>query len=141
LDRAHLVVGELHRDERGVVAHRVEHLGRVEASGAVDAHHRDVGIRGARTRLEHRGVLDGAGHHVTAAAPRERAPHCSVHCLRAARREHDLARPSAEQLGNRLARVLDRDARRAAFCMQTSRIGLVRVEERQHRRDARLSER
>ena len=42
LERADLVVGELHRDERGVGPDRVEHLVGVEPTGAVDTDRGDV---------------------------------------------------------------------------------------------------
>ena len=48
LERADLVVGELHRDQRGVGPDRVEHLAGIEPAGAIDADRGDVRARRAR---------------------------------------------------------------------------------------------
>ena len=109
LERAHLVVGELHRDQRGVGADRVEHLAGVEPAGAVHTDRGDVGSRRPGTRFQDRRVLDRGGHDVSAAVTRDRTPDRGVHRLGAARREHHLSRSCAEERGDGLARLLDRD--------------------------------
>ena len=50
LQRADLVIRELDRHELRVGAHRVDHLGRVEAARAVDADERDLGAATGRSR-------------------------------------------------------------------------------------------
>ena len=134
LQRADLVVGELHRHERGVGAHRVEHLGRVEAPEAVDADDRHLGV-GPRDRVAHARVLDRGGDDVAGARATacERTPDRGVHRLGARRREHDLARPGAEERRDLLARVFERDARHPPFGVQAAGIGVVLAQEREHR--------
>jgi len=59
------MIGELHRHELGVATRRGDDLRGVEAAGAVDADHRDLGIGSsngiAHARALHRGRLDEPG--------------------------------------------------------------------------------
>ena len=104
-DGAHLVVGELERHQAGPLGERlVERVG-VDPAVAVDGHPDDLEaeLLEAGARVEHRAMLHGGGHDAVAdglARPRG-ALDGEVDGLRAAAREHDLARVGAERRGDR----------------------------------------
>ena len=134
LHRPHLVVRELHRYERGVVAHRGYRGRGGIAPEVVDRDRRHLGAR-SRQRVTYARMLDRGGDDVRRmlARPPKRAPHRGVDRLGARRREHDFPRPGAETRRNRSARFFERDARHAPFRMQPAGIGMVLAQERQHR--------
>jgi hypothetical protein len=133
LERADLVVGELHADERGCGPDRVDHLGGVVAALLVDADDGDVGAASV-AGVEHGGVLDGRRDHVPGrVGAGDAAPHGGVDGFRAAGGEDDLARPGAEQTRDLFAGVLEGDACHATFGVQAAGIGVVGPQERQHR--------
>ena len=101
LQRADLVVGELHRDEHGVGPDRGRDLVGVEPTEPVDADDGDV-VGATRDRVEHGRVLDRGGDDVTpparSAARRRtaRSEDRGVDRLGAAGREDHLPRSGAE---------------------------------------------
>ena len=131
--RAHLVVRELYRDERGVVGDRGRDLVCVEAADPVDADQREL-TRFAPARVEHTRVLDRRRDHPAAeTGPAHGAPDRVVDRLGPARGEHDLTRASSEELGDLLARVLDRDPGDPALRVQARGVAVVLPEEGEHR--------
>ena len=118
---------------RGAIA--ASDLGRVEPAGPVDA---DLGHRptpaapprrarsSARPRSSRRGRRPRR--------PGASAPHTAVFTASVPDDgEHDLAGPGAEERGDLLTRVLERDARRAPLRVEPAGIGVVLAEVRQHR--------
>ena len=84
--------------------------------------------RGGRPRLRRATAGDGA-------------PHRGVDRLGARRREHDLARSGAEQRGDLLAALLDRDPGDLALGVHPSRVGVVVAEIGEHRLERRRAQR
>ncbi len=133
LDRAHLVVGPHRRDDRDrrrVALDAGPQLVDQDAAGGVDGRHVDLGalvLGQPGHRVEQRMVLDraeddaAAGRVLGAARPVE-ALDRQVVGLGAAGREHDLARPRAEPLGDQLARLLDGAPRAPPRRVQRRRI-------------------
>ena len=122
LHRGHLVIRELHAHERGVVAYRGDHGVGVDPSVAVDAHHCDGGV-GACERVAHGGVLDRARHHVGAG---RHPPVREVDGLGARAAEDHFARSRVDERGDVFTGLLERDAARASFLVQSPRVA-VRV--------------
>ena len=129
LHGADFVVRELHADERGVGAHRVDDRGRVEPPEPIDADHGHVG-RAARDRVAHARVLDRGRHDVPGAA-RANAPATAVFTASVPDDVNTTSRGRApKNARDLLARVLQRDPRRAPLGVQPSRVAERRFEER-----------
>ena len=76
--------------------------------------------RAARDRVAHARMLDRGRDHDAGEPRAQRADHRGVDGLGTRRREHDLARPGAEEGGNLLARRLQRDPRARALPRATA---------------------
>ena len=124
LQRADLVVGELRTDERGVGRGCASTTAAASNRPSPSTPHDRAFDAGPFDRVTHARVLDRGRDDVTATArARQAAPDRRVHGLGARRREHDLARPRTDERRDLLTRVLERDARHAAFRVQPAGIG------------------
>ena len=134
LQRADLVVGELHGHQHGVGPQRGEQVVGVEAAVAVDPDDGELGV-GSAARLEDRRVFDGGRHHVAArvGGAGHGAVHGRVHRLGPGGGEHDLPGTCAEQGRDPLPGVLDRDPGDPAVAVHPSRVGGMPPQVGEHR--------
>ena len=137
LQRADLVVGELDRDDRRPLRDRGGNLLGVDPAVAIDRQLDDLEaeLLEVLQRVEHRVVLDRAGHDSMAAAlarPRG-ALQREVQRLGAAAGEDDLARTRPDRAGDTLMGLVERSARSPAVRVRRRGVAELAAQERQHR--------
>ena len=112
----------------------------IDAAAGIDA---DDGPAEPLDRVQHGVVLGGRADGATAAttAPADGTGDRRVVGLGAAPREHDLARPAADDVGDDVARLVDGPPGVTGEAVRTTRVGEALGEERQHRRDGVLAHR
>ena len=140
-DRAHLVVGVHHADQRGVRSNRRGYGRRLHQASAVHRQdrHLEVEVPGQVGRgVQHSVVLDGRGDDVPAPAGRLRQPDAAqrqVVALGAAPGEHDLGRPAIQHRRDPRPSILQRRGRAAAQPIDAGWVAVGFCPKRRHRID------